>query len=235
MDDGSPSTEPTELPSLRPPPRRTPAVELCALLSAIICLAQELIASLPTLPHVDIARRFGTLDFKLIMARITRALMMAEALDNHVARFAKRIDNPRPPRTNTSKSARASAKRPRFSWEKDNAALLAGLPTAAEIAEQIRRRPIAAVLADICRDLGLAAEDRAYYRIMEEVVSRRGSLRKMNDWAPAGRGGRYAPKLPHISRPKYRRLAPNMTFAFVGQHFVATGWPVPERATTGPP
>ena len=85
-------------PFTSPPHRRAPSVELRALLSAIICLAQELLATVHTLPHLDIVRRFGSLNYKLIIARMTRGLMMAEALDDRVARTATRIDNPPLPR-----------------------------------------------------------------------------------------------------------------------------------------
>jgi hypothetical protein len=211
MPEASPSAVPTHQPSPGSWPRLAPSVGLSNLISALICLAHELLATLHTLPRADIIRRFGTFDIKLIAARIKRALMLAEALDDRVTRTAKRIDNPPLPRLLPGKPGRKGGKRPRFNRDADNAALLAGLPTAKEIAAQISRRPIGAVIAEICRDLGIAPEDPLFSRILNAVLRYRGSVSALLDHLPAAPG-------------KPRTQAPPVT-----EHRV------PELAATGPP
>src|SRR5689334_21985755 len=63
---------------------------------------------------------------------------------------------------------------------------LAALPTPAEIADQVRRQPIGAVLADICYDLGIVPADPLwkeihdvslnfggnYARLLQDTISR---------------------------------------------------------------
>ena len=224
MTEAPPPAEPDQ--QLHPERLRTyaPSVNLANLLSALICLAQELIHTLPRLPRAEVLTRFGILDFKLITARLTRGLMLAEALENRVASTAQRIDNPPLPRTRPAKPRTQAARRPRFSWEKDNAALLAGgLPSAEEIAEQIRRRPIGAVLADICRDLGISPHDHLFGLLSQAIIRHGGNIVTLMEQTPRMRGGFYDPKPPG-QKPAQPRMHP------------APMTPVPMAvASTGPP
>jgi hypothetical protein len=64
---------------------------------------------------------------------------------------------------------------------------LARLPTEEEIAEEVRRRPIGAVIADICRDLGIAPGhlDRAFWdEISLAIILYDGSLVRFTDDLP---------------------------------------------------
>ena len=47
---------------------------------------------------------------------------------------------------------------------------LARLPTPAEIAAEVRRRPIGAVLADICRDLGIMPSDPLWRELQRAII-----------------------------------------------------------------
>jgi len=53
---------------------------------------------------------------------------------------------------------------------------LARLPTAAEIAAQVRRRPVGAVFADICRDLGIVPAHPLWRELLLAVVANGGRL-----------------------------------------------------------
>jgi hypothetical protein len=93
----------------------------------------------------------------------------------------------------------------------------ARLPTEKEIAAEVRRRPVGAVIADICRDLGIMPGqlDRAF----REELSR----------AIIIYGGSLAGFLPNLSGQVFTR----------GSHHAESGSPAaPQRLTapaTGPP
>ena len=50
------------------------------------------------------------------------------------------------------------------------------LPTPAEIADQVRRRPIGAVLADICRDLGITTDHPLWRELPLAIIANGGNL-----------------------------------------------------------
>ncbi len=109
-------------------------------------------------PHEvqDTGFAFGTFNLAVILNRVMRGIKLALALQAHVEANAKRIDNPRllyalPTRKNRARPPR----KPKLTEAEDNAALLARMPTDAEIAAMLRHRTIGAVLADICADLGI--------------------------------------------------------------------------------
>ena len=95
--------------------------------------------------------RFGTTDLTLIFARIARGLLLAHALEARVLQCAAHLDAG--PRRGKARSAPRAPAAPRAAEPVD--AGLAHLPTAEQIAAEVRRRPIGAVIADICRDLGI--------------------------------------------------------------------------------
>jgi len=125
----------------------------------LLCYGRDLVATLRQCntqsPPLTIARRFGCLNLALIIARITRGLMIAAALE-------RRLSHPRPRSTNPVRlSAPVSprpSRAPRRPRPDEEAELLGDLPTAREIAARIRGRRIGAVLAEICRDLGIDGE-----------------------------------------------------------------------------
>ena len=96
-----------------------------------------------------LALRFGTKDVALILARISRGLQLATALEARLVSHPPRPDAvPAPLRAPSDRVRRTAQPRVRRPSLPD-------LPTAAEIAAALRHRPAAAVIADICRDLGI--------------------------------------------------------------------------------
>jgi hypothetical protein len=107
---------------------------------------RQRVASDPTLTMV----RFGTTDLAQILTRIARGLHLANALEARVLQRAAHLDAGRRPG-----NARSPARTPASPRAAEADPPLASLPTAEQIAADIRRRPIGAVIADICRNLGI--------------------------------------------------------------------------------
>jgi hypothetical protein len=134
------------------------------------------------------ARPFGTADLAVILARITNGLRRAVALEARLCqRAARGLDlTPAPIRLPTTPGPRAArqvapADAPPEPQRADHAEdpRLARLPTEEEIAAEVRRRPVGAVIADICRDLGIAPGrlDRAFWdEISHAIIMYGGSL-----------------------------------------------------------
>lgn len=130
------------------------------------------------LEYIRRGMAFGTRDIALIIARITRGLMRASALEQRVTNNAAHIDRIR--RAAPHRTARAPAqptRRPaaqrRPSATETARALLARMPTEEEIAAEIRRRPIGEVIAEICSDLGITSR-HPLWREIREAVSEHG-------------------------------------------------------------
>jgi hypothetical protein len=135
--------------------------------------------------------RFGTSDIALILSRITLALQRATALEARLERSAARPDpKPQPPRALSQCTARAP-QAPRKPAAADPR--LAGLPTVEQIAAEIRRRPVGAVIADICRDLGIMANHPLWRELHLAIILHGGNLaRFVNDMFERARFGRHA-------------------------------------------
>ncbi len=133
-------------------PQPSRSGRLLALVRKLIDYGKELAATLhqrsPATDLAPILRAFGTTDIARILARIMCGLQRAQALEERIIQAAARLDaDPRP-------RARRAAARP---------ASVAPVPApeqsaarhAAGIDPVVRRQPIGAVIADICRDLGI--------------------------------------------------------------------------------
>jgi hypothetical protein len=114
------------------------------------------------------AARFGTADVAAILACITNGLLRAAALEARLRQCAERGQDLAPtafrlPATSGQRPARqvAPSSAPPEPEPADHTQdpRLARLPTADEIAAEVRCRPVGAVIADICRDLGIAPGD----------------------------------------------------------------------------
>jgi hypothetical protein len=140
------------------------------------------------------ARPFGTAELAVILARITNGLRCAAALEARLCQRAGRGQDltPAPLRLGVE-HAPGSARRVALSDAKpksqpaDSAEAprsaedprLARLPTEEEIAAEVRRRPVGAVIVDICRDLGIAPGqlDRAFWdELSRAIIQYGGSL-----------------------------------------------------------
>jgi hypothetical protein len=121
------------------------------------------------------ARPFGTADLAAILARITSGLRRAAALEATLCRRAAR-GHDLTPASIRMPGARQSAP-PDTQPEPQPAnhpedPRLARLPTEAESAAEVRRRPVGAVIADICRDLGITPGqlDRAFWDELSRAI-----------------------------------------------------------------
>jgi hypothetical protein len=165
-------------PSLRPEPQQVRPVAVADtttvtgrcldVLRRLISYAKDLAATVQQrgveANFGDVVRDFCTVDLKLILAHIARALLLAAAVEDRLviraereaATAAKAATHPQPqapsapPPPPPSAPRTARTRRPRII---DVNPLLAGLPTPEQIAAELRRRPLGDVLADICRDL----------------------------------------------------------------------------------
>jgi hypothetical protein len=130
------------------------------------------------------ARPFGTADLAVILARITNGLRRAAALEATLCHRAARgrdltptpirapaAPNPRPARRSPPPDAQPA--------DPTEDSRLARLPTEEEIAAEVRRRPIGAVIVDICHDLGITPGqlDRAFWdELSHAIIAYGGSL-----------------------------------------------------------
>ena len=139
------------------------------------------------------ARPFGTADLAVILARITNGLRRATALEARLCQRAERGRDLTPapirlPATRAPRAARqvAPPDAPPEPQPADHTEdpRLARLPTEEEIAAEVRRRPVGAVIADICRDLGIAPGhlDRAFWdELSLAIIFYGGSLARFID------------------------------------------------------
>ncbi len=158
-----PTTEPTR------------SGRLLDLVRKLIDYGRELAATIRQRTATDpyfVKARFNTIDLAVILARIARGLLLAEALEARVLRSAAHLDaEPKPGRARVATRTPAV---PRVAAETDPR--LAQLPTAEQIAAEARRRPIGAVIVDICRDLGITGSHPLWREVQWAIIKHRGSL-----------------------------------------------------------
>jgi hypothetical protein len=118
-------------------------------------------------------RPFGTRDIALILARIMRGLLLASALEARVVRNATRLDAPPRPRAPAAARPAAAA---RTSAAPPTDSPLARMPTPEQIAADVRRRPIGAVIADICLDLGITPSHALWHDVQMAMLRHGGSF-----------------------------------------------------------
>ena len=105
------------------------------------------------------------------LARIKRGLLRATALEAGLASGTARLE-PRPAEARSPRPPRLA--HPAVPLPPLPSLVL--LPTSAQIAAEIRRRPAGAVLADICRDLGIMANHPLWPEIRELLTRHGGNL-----------------------------------------------------------
>jgi hypothetical protein len=143
-------------------------------------LATTLQRRVATTDLAAVTRSFGTRDIGLILARITRGLLLANALEARVVALAARPAAPqaapsRPPARLAPRAPRPAAVRPTEAADPR----LALLPTPEQIAAEVRRRPAGAVIADICRDLGILPTHPLWLELSFVVVRHGGSFNRL--------------------------------------------------------
>jgi hypothetical protein len=156
----------------------SPSGRLLGLVRKLIDYGRELAATIRQRTTTDpiFARcRFGTTDLAQIFVCIARGLQLANALEARVLRSAAQLDaGPAPGRTRSAVTAPAA---PRVAAEADPG--LAGLPTPKQIAAEARRKPIGAVIADICRDFGITGSHPLWRDVQRAIIKHGGSLARL--------------------------------------------------------
>ncbi|MEJ0019837.1 MAG: hypothetical protein WDN25_25430 [Acetobacteraceae bacterium] len=168
---------PTADPTTTPPPPSASG-RLRALLRKLIDYGRDLVATLrqPTAAGLPaITRTFGTQDIARILARITHGLLMAGALEDRLVRSADRLDAPPPPR--------APAKPAATPTHPDHTAA-AGRPARSPPLGAADRRghppsPDRAVIADICRDLGIRPDHPLWQDVRALIIRYGGNLARL--------------------------------------------------------
>jgi hypothetical protein len=156
-------------------PKPSRAERLLAVVRKLIDYGKELAATIRGRALTDpssVRVCFGTTDIALILTRIARGLHRAQTLEDRVTRCAARLDAG-PRRARGQSEARLSAARPLAEPPDPR---LANLPTAEQIAAEVRRRPIGAVIADICRDLGILPSHMLWREVQKLIIEHGGSL-----------------------------------------------------------
>jgi hypothetical protein len=114
---------------------------------------------------------FSAGDIALLLARITRGLLRAEALEARVIRHTARLDaEPAPPRAPSHRRSPPARAADAVSPPE------VCLPTSEQIAAEVRRRPIGAVIADICRDLGITPSHPLWPEVRDLITRYCGNL-----------------------------------------------------------
>ena len=122
------------------------------------------------------ACRFDTEDVALILARIARGLQLAAALQACIMCRPTSLDAPpKPARAASPRQPRPAVPRPAAAGHP----ALDALPTVVELASDIMRRPIGAVLADICRDLGILPCHPLWYELKRAIIRYGGNLARL--------------------------------------------------------
>ncbi len=176
-----PDPLPDQVPGNMPAPTRTGRV--LGLLHRLIDFGKEVVQTLqgratPTTTDTDpgaIKRNFGTRNIALILMRIVRGLRLATALEarlvahplrEDVAPAVVRAPSERAPRDPQPAGPRVSRAPPPLS----------DVPTAEEIAEALRNRPLGVVIAEICYDLGIIPSNPLWGEILMVVTEFGGNI-----------------------------------------------------------
>ena len=167
------------------PPAPTRTGRLLGLLRKLVDYGKELAHTLQQRTAATalftVALQFGTRDIALILSRITRGLRLASALESRLSSHPVREDAvPALVRAPPDRARRAA--QPADQRAGGAAAPLALVPTAEEIAAALRHRPAAAVIADICRDLGITPAHPLWGEVMMVITEHGGNcIRLLSD------------------------------------------------------
>jgi hypothetical protein len=175
----APDPHPDQAPGSAPAPTRTS--RLLSLIHTLIAYGTAFAQALQqraTVP-ASVAQQFGTLNIALILSRIVRGLQLATALEARLVAHPLREMAP-------SAALRAPTYRePRIAPPVEPRARrpvlppLPDMPTAEQIAEAVRRRPAGAVIADICRDLGIVPSHPLWRKVMMAVTEFGGNYARL--------------------------------------------------------
>jgi hypothetical protein len=156
------------------------AVRLLGLVRKLIDYGKELASTLQQrIPATNlhlITGRFGTVDIALILSLITRGLHRAAALEARLVARAVRRETPRSAAAGIPSDRQPRAAQPAAQQTNEADPRLAHMPTPNDIAAQVRRRPVGAVIADICRDLGITPSHPLWRELCEAINQNGGNV-----------------------------------------------------------
>ena len=168
-----------------PPTQPSRSASLLGLVRKLIDYGRELAATIRQRAFTDptsVRCCFGTADVALILARICRGLHRANALEARLLSNADRLDaaprgasspgKPRAPRPAAAPAADATDARLIHLPTPDR--LATGLDPV--VAAKVRRQPIGAVIADICRDLGIMPSHPLWRELQMAIISECGNF-----------------------------------------------------------
>lgn len=159
-------------------PSQSRVARLLALVRKLIDYGRDLAATIQQHGANAIPRQFNTTDIGEILARITQGLHRAQALEDRIIHNATRLDAPPRPRRAAS-NRKPHTTQPAASDNQPSESRVAQLPTPDQIAARVRRQPIGAVLADICRDLGVLPSHPLWPEIRDLILRHGGNLTKL--------------------------------------------------------
>jgi hypothetical protein len=162
-----------------PPPSRSS--RLLTLVRKLVDYGKHLAATLgQRAVHDDttgLASTFSTSDLPLILARIAVGLLRARYLEEKITRTAARLDAKPQPSPCTPRALPREAQPP--SPRQDTNPNLTALPTPEQIAAKVRCQSIGAVLADICRDLGIGPSHPLWNELHDAIDEYGGNYIRM--------------------------------------------------------
>ena len=168
-------------PTAEPEPQPSRSGRLLALVRKLIDYGREIATTVRQRIADDprfVTSRFGTADLAVIFTRITRGLLLAQALEERVLRRAAWLDKGKRPRK--SRAARKPEPKPSVSSPAEIPDQpVAELPMAEQIAAEVRRRPIGSVLAEIYLSLGILPSHPLWRQVNEAMFEFGGSLTKL--------------------------------------------------------
>jgi len=163
-----------------PPTQPSRSARLLGLVRRLIDYGKELAATIReriVADPISVRCGFGTVDVGLILARIARGLHRANALEARLLSKAHRLDAP--PRRAASPSSPRLPRPATAPADGETDELIARLPTPDQIATAVRRQPIGAVIADICRDLGITPRHPLWRELQLVIIREGGSLARL--------------------------------------------------------
>ena len=207
------------------------------LIRKLMDYGKELATTLQQRTHTDLAqigRCFGTPDIALIIASIIRGLHRAAELEARlVTRLGRKNARVGPicaPYLRLPRAAEPAG--PRASGAECAATRLTHVPTPRDIAAAFRRRPIGAVIGDICRDLGIVPAHPLWREISSVMLENDGNVGTL---------------LKHIFRRAFVHpdnpptigpagiAAPTVVFPTIEPSWPAPYLPLPAASGAGPP
>ena len=157
----------------------TSTARLLGIVRKLIDYGKELVATLQQRTAATnlaaITRPFGKIDIALILARITQGLHRAAALE---ARLIDRAQQEEAglPTVSASPPRQPRSTPPAARCPSDADSRIARLPTPEQIAAEVRRRPVGAVIADICREFGIRPNHPLWRELSLAIVMNSGDL-----------------------------------------------------------